>query len=360
MRRTLILLVAVAACATVLAGHADPRETGDTQVFATVPAPGMPEGIAVRDGVVYIGTHASVRGNGGEGPSKIFTYDLATRMPTGDITISGQTLTATHGILAMAFDAAGRLYVLDRNPPRLLRLDLSTSPPTQSTYATFPELDPCLVAPPPCSPTTLDEPPFPDYLAFDAAGNAYVTDLQAATIFRVPPGGGPAEIWFQDPRLDSIFGPNGIAVDPSGTTLYFAMTGSTQPGSPTQGIIYTLPITGAPAASDLQVFHTYPEPATGPDGIAFGISGKLYVALAGSNQVSILNADGAEAARFPDAVDNATAPVPYDLPASVGFDGAGSLLVTNQSYFAANPAHWVVLDVWVNDFALPPIEPVIP
>ncbi len=355
------LLVGLSACGN--SGSEPPpvaapgdRPVGDTEVFAQIPEPGSPEGVAVRNGVVYVGTHTSVQGNAGEGPSKIFTYALATRQPIGEIVIEGQDLTVTHGILAMRFGPDGRLYVIDANPGRLLALDLSRSPPAQSTYATIPDLKPCAGNPAPCSPTTLDQPTFANYVAFDPAGNAYVTDIQAATIFRVRPGQPEqteAEIWYQDARFDSLFGLNGIALDPGGSKLYFALTSSQSPATPGQGIIYTLPLKEQPTASDLEVFFTFPEPVTGPDGIAFGQSGKLYVALAGSNQISILNADGTEALRFPSALDNQSQPVPYDAPASIAFDGRGSLLVTNHSFFADNPANWVVFDVWVGDTALP-------
>ncbi|MGH8453173.1 MAG: SMP-30/gluconolactonase/LRE family protein, partial [Nevskiales bacterium] len=136
--------------------------------------------------------------------------------------------------------------------------------------------------------------------------------------------------------------------------LYFALTGSQSAATPGQGIIYTLPLKDQPVSDDLEVFFTYPEPGSGPDGIAFGLSGRLYVALAGSNQISILNPDGTEAARFPSAIDNQSQPVPYDAPASIAFDGRGSLLVTNHSFFANNAANWVVFDAWVNDTALSP------
>lgn len=358
MRRLLTVVIGIGLVAP-LGAHA--KEIGETTVFARVGAPGMPEGIAVRDGLAYVGTHASVRGNGGEGPSKIFVYDLATRAARDDltITIEGQNAAATHGILAMTFDDAGNLFVIDRNPSRIIRIDALTG--GQTTYATIPELDPCrpVVGPTEsCSPTTLDEPPFPDYFAFDAAGNAYLTDLQAATIFRVPPGGtglDPATIWFADARLDGIFGPNGIAIAPDGASLYFAMTGSQQPDTLARGIIYKLPLVDAPAPESLETVFVYPEPASGPDGIAFGASERLYVALAGSNQVSILDvAAGEELHRFPpDPVANAGQEIPYDLPASIAFnDATRSILVTNQSFFAADPNHWAVLEAYVDDTAL--------
>ncbi len=331
------------------------RLIGDTEVFAQIPEPGSPEGVAVRDGVVYVGTHTSVLGNEGAGPSKIFIYDLVSRQRTGEIVVEGQDLTVTHGILAMTFGPDGRLYVIDANPGRLLAFDLSRSPPAQSTYASIPDLKPCASNPVPCSPTLMDQPTFANYVAFDPAGNAYVTDIQAATLFRVRPGQpaqAEAEVWYQDARFDSLFGLNGIALDPTETKLYFALTSSQAPATPAQGIIYTLPLKEQPTAADLEVFFTYPEPVTGPDGIAFGQSGRLYVALAGSNQISILDPDGSEVLRFPSPIDNQSQPAPYDAPASIAFDGRGSLLVTNHSFFADNPDHWVVFDVWVGDTAL--------
>jgi sugar lactone lactonase YvrE len=356
MRRVFAILFALAASVVAVAGAAPP--VGTTTIFAHIGDPGMPEGIAVHDGVVYVSTHTSIRGNAGGPPSKIFRYDVSDGTPLGEITIEGQNLAVNHGVLAMGFDAADRLYVVDRNPGRIIRIDGAV----QSTYATVPDLPACrpVVGPADaCSPTALDSAPFADYLAFAPDGSMFVSEFESATIFRVPPGGGAAQIWYQDARFDGIFGVNGIAVDPTGSKIYFAQTGSQQPGTPAQGIIWTLPIVAQPTAADLEVFYTYLEPADGPDGIAFGASGRLYVALAGMSQVSILEPDGTEFLRFPDAVSNQMQEVPYDLPASVAFDGSGSLLVTNQSFFAADPSHWVVFRAWVDDTALPLQEPTI-
>ncbi|MGH2806240.1 MAG: SMP-30/gluconolactonase/LRE family protein [Actinomycetota bacterium] len=363
MRRAPALLLLALLTATAAPAAGEPvkdRPLGDTTVFAPVPdPPGNPEGISVHRGVVFVGTHAPVSGDADEGPSEILRYDLATGKQTEPpITIKGQNTDETHGVLWMAWDARGRLYVLDRNPPRLLRFARPhADAPAQETYATFPDLAPCGTSNPPCSRTTSDAAPFPDFFAFDEVGNAYVSDLEQGTIFIVRPGGGKAEVWFTDERLDSVFGPNGIALDAAGTKLYFAMTGSQQPTRPGQGVIYTLPLAGRPQAEDLEEFFVYTEPAAGPDGIAFGRSGDLYVALAGMNQISILKPDGTERMRFPSAAENQEREVPYDLPASIAFDGDGSLLVTNQSFFADDPEHMVVFDVWVDDVALQLVEP---
>jgi sugar lactone lactonase YvrE len=351
------LLVVALVILAVLPARAE--NIGHTTVFARVPAPGLPEGLAVRGGLVYTGTHEPARGNAGNGPSKIFAYDLSTRRLVRTITVTGEHLEETHGVTGLAFDGAGYLYALDRYPARVLRFDMSVNPAKQSTYSMIPDLPACSTgASQACSPTTLDLPPFPDGIAFGPDGSTYVSDLQGATIFRVPLGGGAAKIWFQDARLDGVFGVNGFAVGPDRRTLYFTMTGSQQPTSLAAGIIYTLPLVNHPTASDLKTFARLPQPVDGPDGLAFGSSGKLYIALAGANQMTILNRDGSVAARFPDLPTNYMAQeIPYDTPASVAFDGKGNLLVANQSYITGDSTHWAILRAYVNDRALPLIEP---
>lgn len=361
-RRTGILAVA-AVLALVAAGL--PLATaapyvGDTTVFTEVPDPGSPEGIVVDDGTVYVGTHTPVYGTGTlRGPSHIFGFDVDTGEQTWTFVVEGQNTDDTHGLLGMTVDADGDLYVLDRNPARILRIDPDTG--TQETYATFPDLAPCTpIQEDPCSPTEADQAPFPDGIVFDAAGNAYVTDLEQATIYRVPPGGGDAEIYFQHARLDSVFGPNGIDIGPDGR-LYFAMTGSMEPSAFAQGIIYHLPLTDErPGADDLETFYTFTTPAAGPDGIRFGDSGYLYVALAGISQVSILAPDGTEEARFPGLVTNQQRDTPFDMPASLAFDDEReSLLITNQAFFTGNSDHWVVFRTKVFDTGLDRARPTL-
>jgi sugar lactone lactonase YvrE len=348
--------VALAVAGALLALLAPPvsaaRPLGETRVFARVPSPGQPEGILVRNGVVYVGTHTSMRGNAGEGPSRIFRYDLESGKPIGEFSIQGQNLSAVHGLVGMAWGPDSRLYVADRNPPRVLAIDFYASPPTQTTYATFPNLPRCSSAPPPCAPSTNPGDSLVDGLAFDRKGVLYVSDVQKATIFRVRPGGGLGAIWFQDPRLDGPFGVNGLAIEPNGARLFLAVTISNPPDSAVQGSIYTLPLSEQPRPGDLSLLHRFPEPMACPDGILFGRSGRLYAALACANQISILNPEGTELARFPTAEENARQEIPWDTPASLFFDGRGSLLVTNQSYVNAIPEHWAVMESWVDDTPL--------
>ena len=347
-------LAALALTGSLVAGPANPvgaaRPVGDTKLFTRVPAPGHPEGILVRNGVVYVGTHTSMMGNAGGAPSRIFRYDLDSGKPIDEYTVQGQNLSAVHGLVGMSWGPDHRLYVADRNPPRVLALDYSVSPPSQVTYATFPDLPLCISAPPPCAPSTNPGNSLVDGLAFDRAGVLYVSDVQKATIFRVPYGGGLGTIWFQDPRLDGPFGVNGLAIEPNGERLVLAVTISNPPDSAVQGSIYTLPLSGGrPKPADLTLLHRFPEPMAAPDGILFGRSGRLYVTLAGTNQIAIFDPGGNPLSRFPTAADNAAQEVPFDTPASMALDGRGGLLVTNQSYINAIPEHWVVFDSWVDD-----------
>jgi sugar lactone lactonase YvrE len=182
------------------------------------------------------------------------------------------------------------------------------------------------------------------------------TDSFQATIWRVPAEGGTPEIWFQDPRLASpSFGPNGIRIDPSGTRLFFTVTEDLEGWS----FVYSLPLVDDPSADDLEVFHEY----TGgdlPDGIAFGESGLLYVAIATpfASAISILSPEGEEVGRL----ENEGNPVfPYDSPANIAFDGRGSMLVTNHAFVTGvtDPDQFTVLDVYVADRGLPLERPLI-
>jgi len=328
------------------------RPIGETKVFTRVPAPGHPEGLLVRNGVVYVGTHTSMAGNAGGPPSRIFRYELGSGKPIDEFSIRGQNLSAVHGLVGMAWGPDQRLYVADRNPPRVLAIDFYSSPPSQVTYATFPNLPRCSSAPPPCAPSTNPGDSLVDGLVFDRDGVLYVSDVQKATIFRVRPGGGLGAVWFQDPRLDGPFGVNGLAIEPNGARLFLAVTISNPPDSAVQGSIYTLPLSERPRPGDLTLVHRFTEPMAAPDGIVFGRSGRLYATLAGANQIAILDPGGTELARFPTAEENARQEIPWDTPASLVFDGRGSLLVTNQSYVNGIPEHWAVLETWVDDTAL--------
>ena len=319
---------------------------GDSAVVAPVPLPGFPEGIAVRGNRIYVAGPAAF----GQplGSAYVDAYDLHSGALEAQfpITITNPFAGMSAGS-CIAFGADGGAYVIE---PFIGVIRMSLNPTNdQSVYSAFV----------PTGPSLLND------LAFDAAGNLYVTDSFAATIYRIPPGGGAPSVWFTDPRLAGDpavpFGVNGIRINRDDGKMYVSVTA--QFGN-LDGVIYRLPVADSPAPSDLEEFHRYPFvfgfPPTlpGPDGVAFGRSGKLYVCLAGTSQISVLGANGTEEARYSGPAANPNSfpnPMPWANPANIAFDiHTGSLLVTNHaSLVPYDPNLFVVFSVFVDDKGQP-------
>ena len=331
------------------------RPFGDVQVLAHVPQPGLPEGIAVNGDRVYVAGPASFD-TAGAPPSYVIAYDTRTGETLRTYTIQGEYLAAPHANSCIAFDGQGRLYVVNIQFG-IIRIDLGSG--QQEVYAsTLPNLAPCSPSQSaPCSPTPIDLPPLANDIAFDAAGNLYLTDSFQATIWRIPAGGGQPQIWFQDAALATNFGANGLRLSPDGSRIFFSVTSDASPFSPafTGGRIYSLPLVDQPTSADLQLFHQYNGEA--PDGIVFGRSGKLYVMLAipGFSGISILRPDGTEETQLHNAPGSPF--FPYDSPANGAFDKHGSLLLSNHAFATLNPANFTVLSVFVDDKEAPLVRP---
>lgn len=127
------------------------------------------------------------------------------------------------------------------------------------------------------------------------------------------------------------------------------------------GYVYTLPLINNPTLANLTLFHKYDgaDTGSGPDGIAFGKSGDLYVALAGTSKISILRANGTERTKYSGPAQNpedpAHDPLPWANPANIAFNNkTKSLLVTNHASLTSLPDPsflFAVFDVFVNDKA---------
>ncbi|HJR07999.1 MAG TPA: SMP-30/gluconolactonase/LRE family protein [Pyrinomonadaceae bacterium] len=329
---------------TAFADNPHTRPYGDVQTLAPFPVPpGSPEGIAVRGNKAYVSGPARF-GTAGQPPSIVVVYDTRTGEQLETIQIQGENLAQEHANSCVAFDGQGRLYVVNTQLG-IVRIDLGSG--VQTVYAS---------PIPPVAPFNF---PLPNDIAFDPAGNLYLTDSFQATIWRIPPGGGAPQVWFQHPALATPFGPNGIRVNPDRTKIYFVVTAEgAGPMGFTGGKIYTLPLVEAPTADDLQVFHQYS--GEGPDGIAFGNSGKLYVMLAspGFSGVSVLSPTGAEVARIGNPPGPNFLTTPFNSPANGAFDKHGSLLVTNHTFIF--PGNESVLSVYVDDKESPLVKPNVP
>lgn len=347
MPRLFRLLAPVLLALNLSPTAANAQALGDSKVISPIPSPGFPEGIATRGNRFYVSGPASFGQPLGSAYVRAFDIRTGALEATYPITLTNPFAGMSAAACA-AFGPDGKLYVIE---PFIGVIRMNLDPGnTQSVYAPFV----------PTGPSLLND------LAFDAAGNLYVTDSFQATIFRIPPGGGAPMAWFTDARLlgDPAvpFGVNGIRIDKKTNKLYVSVTA--QNGT-LDGVIYRLPLVASPAAAELQEFHRYPffvpgfPPAlAGPDGIAFGKSGKLYVALAGTSQISVLRADGSEEARYSGPAANpggSPDPMPWANPANIAFnDQDGTLLVTNHaSLVPFDPSLFVVFDVFADDKGQP-------
>lgn len=326
---------------------------GDGRVFVGPEAsPPFPEGIVADRNRIYVAGPAAFTDNGGQ-PSEVRVFHRITGKLLTIIPIQGERLEELHGVVGLAVDSQRRVYVVSsqlgivRLTPQGHNYKQEIYSPVLPEIACNPNLPPTL----PCS--------LPNAITFGPDGYLYWSDSFQNTIFRVSPGGGVAEPWFRSDQFAGStstpfpVGPNGIKVTPDGKALYIAVTTSaTAPG----GTIYRLPLVDAPQEQDLKVVHQY-EQGEMPDGIEFGKSGRLYVALQVPSGIAILNPDGTERARLTGPPHSSIA---YDTPADFAFDQEGSILVTNHALFSGNSAAFAVLKVFVGDRGVEVTVPPLP
>ncbi|HZX66530.1 MAG TPA: hypothetical protein VFE76_14100, partial [Myxococcales bacterium] len=179
------------------------RKKADT--FAELPAPrANPEGLAVdpRNGDVYAADF-EVKGNP---PGHLVVFNKNGKF-LRDVTVAGSSNLllgldfhpVSHRLLVIDF---GNGNVLDVNPQTGAATVFSAIGPGSGLNA----------------------------LTFDALGFVLVSDSFQGIIWRIPPAGGPAAIWKQDPLLTTTgvppFGANGMAFNKARTLLYVANTGN--------------------------------------------------------------------------------------------------------------------------------------
>lgn len=332
-----LLLAALGALLLVPAAGAQARERGETDVFALIGTPGFPaHAYAAPNGRVYEGTYDNPMGD--TQPSRVFEY-TGTGTLLRSWVVRGQNLEGPTGVQVGTMDFRGRLLLLDKSPPRIVRLNRRTG--VQTIYARFPAGV------------------IPNYSAWGRDGALYVTDYGGPNVWRVPPGGGEPKVWLTDPSLDGgDFGLTGLALAKDRKTLLIAQQSAAGGGggNPTTGRISTVPIMPDGSAGPITTLYES-RPFDGPDGFAVARDGTIYIAMLLANQIVAINPDGTEETRFGAAFsgDNGS-PIPFDAPSSARFLGT-RLMIANQSFVAGDPSHQAILDVEAGEPGLAELIP---
>ncbi len=340
MKRLAILaagaLIALTALVPTSSGAA--RARFDTQVLALIPTPGFPARAYVAPNRrVYEGTYTNPAGD--TVPSRVLEYSRNGTL-LRSWTIAGQDLSGDHGVQVATSDSRGRLVLLDKAPARVLTLNPRNG--RQRTWATFP------------SAAT------PNYAAWGKRGELYVTDYTHPTLWRVPPGGGEAEPWLEDPVLNGAeFGTTGIVMTEDRRHLLVAQQSSAGGGggNPTTGKVYEIEIRGGGNPGAIRTVWES-QPFDGPDGFAVDAAGRIYITLLVANQIAVIAPGGLELERFPGSSGGGEngSDVPFDNPSSAMFLGR-RLMIANQAFVSGDPAHQAILDVFIGVRGAPEFIP---
>jgi gluconolactonase len=211
------------------------------------------------------------------------------RMPPGGAL--GAWVQTGGGPNGSRFGPQGDLFVADCGRKAVLRLATATG--RETVYA-----DRC------------EGQPFrgPNDLCFGLDGTLYVTDPAGSSlsqrigaVYAIAPDGAVVRI------VEGLAFPNGIAVTPDGTTLIVAETNT--------GLLHRYRLDPTRRYEEAEPLATL-SPAddganeAGPDGMAFGADGNLYVAHYGHGCVQVIAPDGAIARSLP---------VGRPTPTNVGF-----------------------------------------
>jgi len=270
--------------------------------FGTLPASATPpEGITVApNGDVYVSTFGFPASGESMAPGQIIVFDSHGKL-LRQMIVAG----ASPHLLGLAFHpTTNDLLVLDFGTGRVLRVN----PLTGAIINVFSNIG---------ASSGLNA------LAFDAAGNVYISDSFQAKIWRVPPGGGAASTWVADPSLATTglppFGANGLAFNKSGSALFVANTGNDS--------VVRIPVGAGGVAGAAKVL-TYS--INGADGLIIDENDNIWVAANQSDEIVVIDPSGKAIAKLGDfdGIDNNGAVRGLLFPASLVFSGE-FVLVTN-------------------------------
>ena len=331
-------------------GESLEERLGAAQLFARVGEPGVPHGVAVGDDAVYVSTD-NAPGRGQAAASVVLRYSHDGEQ-TGEIHLEGQDGLRLRGAPDVMVDGDGAVLTVDPAAGRILHLDFDER--EQGTHLEVPDLAPCALptSGEDCEPGAVRNPPRPVGLAVAGDGSLFVADPGQATIWRVDRDG-EARPWHQDSayrlHLPAQGGLAGLAFDRDGHLL--VVVSSVLDDTPAEGVLSRVEVEDdGSAGSREELVRT--EPASGPMDVAAGDSGRIYLTLAGEDELLVLAEDGSEEARI-DADDVAEgAGMPLDGPAGLAFHD-DAVLVANSAA-DGDDENWAVLRIAVEDAVADP------
>lgn len=333
----MLALGAVCSLGASASGAEGARERLETRVLGLIGTPGFPAHAYVAPTKrVYEGTYTNPGGD--SVPSRVLEF-AKQGVLLRSWTIRGQALSEDHGVQVATSDARERLVLLDKAPARVLLLNLRKG--KQLEYASFPAAA------------------TPNFAAWGRRGELYVSDYTHPVLWRIPPGGGMAEPWLEDPRLEGEgFGSTGLELSADRRHLLLATQSSAGggDGNPATGKLYEIEIASGGGPGAIRTLWES-QPLDAPDGFAIAESGRIYMSLLLANQIAVIEPGGAEVERFPEGSSGENgSSIPFDNPSSAAFLGR-RLMIANQSYLNGDPRHQAVLDVFVGEPGLPEMIP---
>jgi len=264
----------------------------------------------------------------GTGHPEGITADAQGNLYVADFDVSGETAVGN----VIVFNRAGQLVrKLDIPGSSNLLLGIAFHPQTQALLVIdFGNKNVLSIDPLNGTPTLFTTIPGgagagPNALAFDAAGNVYISDSFAAKIWRTGPTGSPvATQWIADPLLETSgvppFGANGLAFNTAFSALFVANTGN--------DTIVKIPVTGGAPGTPVVFVNSI----NGADGLLIDGADNFWVAANQSDEIVVLDSSGKVIAKLGDfgGIDARGAPIGLLFPASLVISN-GFLYVTNLS-----------------------------
>lgn len=301
-----LALASGALAGAMLLGTATPASAwyrNPAETLAVLPASASaPEGLTVgADGNLYVTTFGYDAAGEVAGPGHLYVLTPDGQL-VRDVVIQGST---SHQ-LGIAFNpVTSELLAIDAGAGVVRRVD-----PQNGAASVFMTAGPGALL---------------NGLAFDPAGNTYVTDSANGIVWVVGPLGGAGRIWVQDPLLTTTgvpaFGANGIGFNHDYTAAFVANTGN--------DTVLRIPVANGQAGQTAVFVNSI----NGADGLVLDGQDNLWVAANQADEIVVVDPTGKAIGKLGDfrAVRGGV-PLGLLFPASPAFSANGEYIyVTNLS-----------------------------